>query len=143
MLWDYEGNLDTLLVRDSQGREVPCQILQRGGGYWGHRYDRILIEAAVPAMGYALYVTAQQEEPSRTVSFSNDMRMQFAEEFVLENDLLKVRLNPLDGSLASMVYKPTGREIIDSARSAGLFRCPADTSAEQAFTKASSHDILT
>ncbi len=130
VLWDYEGDLNYLAVRDSTGKEVPFQILQPKTHYWGHEFVRVLIEAAVPAMGYALYTVFQKEEIPMETSFINDMRVQYPEEFVLENELLKVRLNPVDGSLASMVYKPTGKEMADTSRPAGILRLVQEAGAK-------------
>lgn len=130
VLWDYEGDLDYLMVKDNKGNEVPCQILERKVPYWGHEYSRILIEASVPAMGYALYTVSERAEVPVSFHFVNDMRVQYPDEFVLENDILKVRLNPLDGSLASLIYKPTGREIADTARHPGIFRLVQEAGAK-------------
>lgn len=130
VLWDYEGDLDYLTVKDSEGKETAFQILERNVGYWGHLFTRVLIEAAVPAVGYALYTISERTDlPVETV-FINDMRVQTPDEFVLENDLLKVCLNPLDGSVSSMVYKPTGRELADTTRPAGILRLVQEAGAK-------------
>lgn len=122
ILWDYEGDLDAITVKNSRGEDVLFQTLERKQNYWDHEYTRLLIEADVPALGYAVYTVVPSSDAGRKTSFINDMRVQTPDEFILENELLKVRLNSLDGSLASVIYKPTGRELVDPTRPSGIFR---------------------
>lgn len=130
LLWDYEGDLDSITVKNSRGEDVLFQILERRQNYWDHEYTRLLIEAEVPAMGYAVYTVVPDSGAGRKTSFINDMRVQTPDEFLLENERIKVRLNSLDGSLASVIYKPTGQELADPTRPSGIFRVVREAGAK-------------
>ena len=131
MLWDYEGDLDYIAFYDSENREIPFQITAKNEEYWRyHWYSRVLIQATVPACGYALYYLKEREESKPETPFVNFMIQQEPETFVLENALLKVVLSSFDGSIKSMIYKPTGKEMADPDRPGGVFRLIQESDAK-------------
>jgi alpha-mannosidase len=122
VIWDWSSPIRTLVVKDSFGNPVVHQLLDNGfHTYWGHHYMRLLIQAKVPACGYATYTVALGEEAVRPF-FPTDPRVEREETFVLENELLRVAFSPLDATVVSMIDKATGTELIDRSRPAGMFR---------------------
>jgi hypothetical protein len=55
-------------------------------------------------------------------TFYNDMRIQTPDTFILENDLVKVTLNPSDGGIASFIDKKTGVELATGQAGMGIYR---------------------
>jgi alpha-mannosidase len=120
-VWDYEGDIAQTAAEDASGKNLP---LQRGesGDYWGHHFDTVLVKAAAPSCGYATVIIDEKPDYSQKISFVNDMRVQYPDRFILENDLVRVELNPLDGSAASFIDKKTGAELAPPQGGFGVFR---------------------
>jgi len=122
VLWDWKSPIKTLVVKDSEGGEAAYQVIEEGYNfYWGHDYIRLLIYAKAPACGYSTYTVSEGDE-SVNPFLPNEPRVDREDEFVLENELLKVTFHPVDATIVSMIHKASGEELIDAARPAGLFR---------------------
>lgn len=122
VLWDWKSPIRTLAVHDSAGNAVPYQIVDQGfHAYWGHDYMRLLVYVKVPACGYATYTISPGEETVNPY-MTSEPRVEHEDEFVLENEWLKVTLDPIDASVRSMIRKSTGEQLVDAARPAGMFR---------------------
>ena len=124
LLWDWTGDHHRIIVKDADGRVVPHQVLDYGTHrYWSHHYSRVLIQAKVPACGYQTYVSAESDDFETTGTASNLPRTSEHEyRFKLENENLRVEFDPVNGSIASLIDKRTGREYVDPKRPGGMFR---------------------
>ena len=116
VVWDYEGDEKRLAVRLPEGAWIATQILEQGG-YWGHKYARILAKVKVPASGWTAVLVGEKPVESGC-TFVNDMRTQHPETFVLENSKVKAVFNPATASLCSLYNKETGRELIPEGKEA-------------------------
>jgi alpha-mannosidase len=105
--WNRDGVVATELPRgwtgdarvvDDQGREVPSQVLAEEG-------DLVFQARNVPAGGYRVY-KLQNEKPSGAPS---SLR---ATSSTLENEFLRVRLDPVSGDIVSLYDKVNGREVM-------------------------------
>jgi alpha-mannosidase len=122
ILWDWKSPIETLIVKDSYGAEAAHQKLEEGfNQYWAHHFIRLLIYAKAPACGYSTY-TISAGEPDLKPFAPTDPRVDYPEQFILENDRMKVIFNPIDASILSMIDKTTSEEVIDSRHPAGIFR---------------------
>lgn len=124
VLWDWPGEVGRMQVQDAEGSIVAHQILTQGTQYWGHRYHRILIQAAVPPCGYATYVLSESEESDLSLAPSHlsDQRVERESAFVLENRLIRVVFNSRTGSIVSMRDRVHDRELVRQGVPAGIFR---------------------
>jgi alpha-mannosidase len=119
-VWDYEGDIAQAAAEDPSGKNLPLQHGE-SGGYWGHNFDTLLVKVPVPSCGYATVVVDEKPDYSQKTSFANDMRVQHPDRFVLENEHIRVELNPLDGSAASFIDKKTGAELAPRQGGFGVF----------------------
>ncbi len=124
IVWDWPVNLQQLRVVDGHGQAVLHQVMDQGRhAYWGHEYIRILIQARVPACGYSTYTVSGGGEQPVPLAFPADQRVERPESFVLENEFVRIELDPLSGAIASLVDRATGAELIrQGAGSGGVFR---------------------
>ncbi|SCH15954.1 Mannosylglycerate hydrolase [uncultured Ruminococcus sp.] len=123
LLWEWYGDHNRLQAKDAEGNVVPCQLVDQGfNTYWWHKYQRLLVKVKVPACGYATYVISEAEIDDLPISYWWERRKQKREEFVLENDLIRVTLNPQSAAIDSVIDKQTGRELADQTRQGGVFQ---------------------
>jgi len=122
-LWDWEGDLDRLIIRNADGKEVEHQFVEKQfRDYWGHKYIKILIEAIVPGFGYTTYIIDEKPEKDLTIEFPKDPRVQKPSEYVLENEKLRAVFDTSTAKLISIYDKENGIEFIDSKRGGAHFR---------------------
>ena len=144
-VWDYEGNPADVVFSEpagSGGRLLPMQkgetdtgwkyVYDTGsatvenmlvhGTFWGHKFDTFVVKVKVPSCGYTTVMLDEKPDYTQKTWFTNDMRVQKPDVFVLENEYLKVTLNPLDGSIASFVDKESGADAVPCQGSFGIFR---------------------
>lgn len=120
LFWERTGEVDVelalpadttgpgLTIKDPQGRIVPCEVLARTTKE-GRSILRVLfIAESVPSFGYkvfhALAVPAEPELKS-PLAVSEDL---------LENEFLRVSLDPKTGWMRSILDKRSGREMLAS-----------------------------
>ncbi len=125
-VWDYPGDFGRAYITDSEGVEVPFQVVANGNHYWGHQFTKLLIMADVPAFGYKTYIIRMRDSfplvnyslprDARCDSFIND------NDLVLENEHIRAIFNAEDVTLKSLVDRATGEEIIDPAKPSCVFR---------------------
>lgn len=118
VVWDYEGDESRLGIRTPAGKWLPSQVVETGG-YWGHRYARVLAKTTVPAGGYTVYLAGERPIKQSCV-FRNDMRVQSPTSFRLENQRIRAEFSSLDGMLCSLVEKERNRELIPKGKKAGF-----------------------
>jgi len=123
VLWDWDGDLDRLVVMDVNGVVIPHQIIEKGfNDYWGHQYIKVLIEAKVPAYGYTTYIIDERSAKDLTIRFHGDPRVQKPHEFVLENQKLRAIFDTSTAKLISLYDKENDVELIDKDRGGAHFR---------------------
>lgn len=119
-IWDYSGNVSRLEAVDAEGNPTPLQLLSsREQNYWGHTYYRVLIQAQVPALGYAVYAIREKECAAYPTHLLYAEREEEPREaIVLENSRLRVSFDTGSGQIQSIIRKQTGEEML--AAPAGL-----------------------
>lgn len=123
IVWDWDGDIDRILFKNEKGKEVLSQVEENGfNDYWGHKYLKIMVATQVPPCGYSTYTLTEDSIKAIKIPYYIEMRRQRADEFVLENSLIKVVFSPLDASIISIIDKETNKELIDKKRASGIFR---------------------
>lgn len=87
------------------GKPVRCQMLESNA-----ETTRLLIETAVPAVGYAVYDLRATAGKTMTAKASDN---------VLENSVYRLTLNA-NGDIASLIDKRTGRELVEQGKAIRL-----------------------
>ena len=96
----------TVRMTDGDGKDIACQILQRRVRGDGVAYRVLFLAEGVPSLGYKLYrVIPAEKDRTWTTGL-----MAGAGE--LENEFLKVRLDPKTGWIASLYDKTAKREVL-------------------------------
>ncbi len=120
-LWDWPGNPEQLRIHDIRGRLLPSQVLAHGTLDWSHRRTDLLVEVAVPALGYTTVLVTEEEKQSFCFSaLPPDPRVTSYQPLVLENDVVKITFREEDLSISSYLHKETGRQML-GARGAGFW----------------------
>jgi alpha-mannosidase len=92
------------VVRDSAGREVPCQLV---------RQDQLAFLAKdVPPLGAKRFHLEKGESAG-----SGSVRING---LVISNDSLRVELDPNSGAIASLKWQPEPQDFVDTSEGAGL-----------------------
>ena len=119
-VWDYPADLGDVQLF-IEGKPVKHQLLDPNPvPYWLHEYQRIAVDAQVPAFGYTTVVLKPKTEGSIPFVFPDWPRLEFEDHFVLENNLIRVELNTRDCSISRLTDKRTGKDIIQGR--SGYFR---------------------
>jgi alpha-mannosidase len=117
-LWDTVLDEGQLVVTAEGVQPRPVQVLDRGR-YWGHEYITIAFPVEVPALGYRVVcISDRRAEMGLAADEGSDpwagmlgsWRVIQPPDHTLENEFLRVRLDPASGGMASLVDKRTGRE---------------------------------
>ena len=115
-VWDYTGDLRNLKVIDHEGKELRFQLRDSiPQMYWDHAYARILVEAEVPAFGYATCAVCEKEVESCPAYLQHADHVERARDaVVLENSKLCARFDTGSGLLQSLIDKKTGEELLSA-----------------------------
>jgi alpha-mannosidase len=111
-LVETDLSADTTIVDPATGAGVPFEILWKGKGIAlpgfgaGNVHVRF-VAADVPAVGYRLYTV----KPTSPISASPSPP---TVSNVVENRFYRITLDPSSGSIASILDKQLGRELVDS-----------------------------
>ena len=122
-VWDWPGDLSRVMIQDSQGVELPCQVVdQKMQKYWDHRYFRVLTRLTVPAMGYATVVLRQREASAYPVYLQRaaEQVSRFYDDIVLDNGELRAVIDATTGRLRSLTDL-AGCEMLKEGETAGLY----------------------
>lgn len=123
LLWEWYGDPDRLEITDAAGNPVEYQFLEEGyNNYWYHNYTKLLIKPTVPGFGYTTIKVTEGKLKRIPIKFHWERRHQDKEEFVLENELLRVEFDKHDASILSVIDKKTGKELLDTSRKSGIFQ---------------------
>jgi len=96
----------TLRMTDGEGGDIPVQVLEKRAQGDNTLFRVVFVAADVPSLGYKLYRLIQAEAGW---SGHEGVRAAASE---LENDFLKVRLDPKTGWIASLYDKTARREVL-------------------------------
>ena len=114
VIFDYEGDLSRLEIRDSEKRRVPFTLGETKRHYWRHYITEIYIDADVPPFGYETYTVTQKDTDSES-NFKPDVNPRLHSfgdcPVVLENDLVCATFDPVTYALSSFTDKRTGSEL--------------------------------
>jgi alpha-mannosidase len=97
----------TVRMTDGAGLNVPVQVLEKRAQGDNTLFRVVFVAEGVPSLGYRLYrlIPAESAPPSGPESVR-------AGEFELENEFLKVRLDPKTGWISSLYDKAAKREVL-------------------------------
>ncbi len=124
----------SFLVLDPQGSPIAHQPV-KDGNYWGHDYMKLAVEVEVPAFGYARYAVIDAPWPAESRPASAAQAVQGGAKQIgwthhcryapverspegLENDLVRVEIDPQTGGIRRLVDKQSGQELISPDRPA-------------------------
>ncbi|MBF0244946.1 MAG: hypothetical protein HQL31_06700, partial [Planctomycetes bacterium] len=116
-------------VLSPSGQRVAAQVVH-AGQYWGHACATLAFPLEkLAAVGYGVYTVLEEktEDASpgvRAISSEGLCAYAYVEkaEFGLENDLLRMAVDPRTGGIKSLLEKKSGLELIDPARPASVLR---------------------
>ena len=133
-VWDNGGDPPDRLaaapwrVVAPDGAELPAQRVE-AGHYWGHNFARFAFPVRdVAGFGYGLYTLAQGASSAapagpavilggaQCCSYAPPERCDLG----LENELLRIEIEPASGGLARLQHKASGLELVDPARPAAV-----------------------
>lgn len=127
-VWDYNYDLSRAYFTDAQGNTVQSEVLVSGAGYWSHTFTKFLIDATIPAFGYATYILKLREYESidaLTNAYvpSGDRRDHIDDsECVLENSKIKAVFDSSTFAIVELVDKVSGETLADREHPTALFR---------------------
>ena len=121
-IWDWNGDIGRMRWTDADGNSLKHQVLSNGfDHYWGHLHADVLVQATVPAMGYATIVL--DEADPETISLDvKDPRLAEPDKAVLDNGLIHAELDIRDGGIVSLINRQTGVEYAKPGSPMGVFR---------------------
>jgi len=112
-VWDYAGSMAEIEMMNHQGEAIPFQLLDdQPQRYWDHYYVRILFEAQVPPLGYAVYALREKERADYPTYLHPDREELPKGPIVLENEYLRATFLAGDGQLHSLINKENGEEML-------------------------------
>jgi len=117
---------------DSSGEVVPVQIVD-SGHYWGHHFVRVAFPVEVGPWGYSTYAVIESAgEPKDSEAQGRDVSQlglqhhcsySFYERSPegLENEWIRLELNPSTGGIRSLQHKPSQTLVISPPQEAAPF----------------------
>ena len=122
IVWDWDGDIQRISFKDSEGETTLHQVVSKGfNHYWGHSYIKLLVNVKVPACGYSTYVMTETQDRV-ALSFPRDPRVQRPYENVMENEKIRVTFDTRNAIITSIIDKASGEELIDASRKGCMFR---------------------
>lgn len=129
-IWDKELDKDRMGVWDESGTAVPAQVVNKGR-YWGHHYTTLAFPAKdVPAMGYKTYTIGRSSKPvpaTETVKASrlgvhdgSFAKVEMPKTGLLENEFLRVEIDPASGAILHLTDKATGYDYVPKGKLMGV-----------------------
>jgi hypothetical protein len=116
-LYPLPSGTKDLVVKDRSGKIVPSQIVRSTKDPQGNLLvaEAVFQAQQIPSAGYDTYYldfTAQAAPAVSTGLVVDEAKL------TMENEHVRVRLDPQTGAIASLVYKKSGREMLDAGRGA-------------------------
>lgn len=124
-VWDWPGDLRRLRFSDAEGNSLEAQPLHKEPEkYWDHMFFKVLVEAEVPAMGYATVLLDEAEIDDYPLYYHPAERTEKPyDNYMLENEYLSAEFCFRTGLLLSLVDKESGQEMIDLPAGFKLVTC--------------------
>lgn len=127
-IWDWPWPLRQTDIVDAQGNTLPYDLIEDNPNYWRHTYKVLSVKVKVPALGYttvAVRYNDEERSEGEPLRGPRTCRLNDAP-IVLENELIRAMLDPVDMKLISLVDKRTAADLITPERPAGYFRLVAE-----------------
>jgi len=119
-IWDWQGDTDVMKITDSAGKPLEFQILGEKEQYWQHEYMNIAVYCKIPSAGWLLIIVDEDDDAAGLRKTNNDPRVDKPYEFILENEVIKAVINPVDGTVQQLVDKRTGETAVKNCGFSGL-----------------------
>ena len=129
-LWDTTLDPEQLVASGGGLEPRRVQVLEEGK-YWGHAYRRAAFPVRAPALGYCVACVSDRAAElglgregvaDPWAGSGGSARQHQPQDVTLENELLKVRLDPASGGIASLFDKRIGREWVPEGELAGTLQ---------------------
>lgn len=129
-LWDTELEESHLVVSGDGVEPRAVQVLDRGK-YWGHTYVTVAFPVQVPSLGYRVVCVSDRgvelgvKSQAVTDPWGGTLgswRLRDASDYSMENEFLRVQLNPASGGLVSLLDKQSGRQWVPDGEQAGILQ---------------------
>lgn len=122
-VWDFEGDLRYLDVRDAAGNALEYQLLDsKQQKYWDHRYFRILVYTELDALAYTTVIVSQGEMTGDYPLYYQPEKRTASPDsnFVLENEYIRAEFDYKTGEMLSLIDNQSGTEYIAPGKKAGF-----------------------
>ncbi|MGQ9663108.1 MAG: glycoside hydrolase family 38 C-terminal domain-containing protein, partial [Kiritimatiellia bacterium] len=108
-------------VTAPDGRTIPAQIVE-SGQYWGHPFVRLAFPVSLPELGYSVLIVREEKllnpPPPGVwhIGFGHYCSYSFYERSPegLENDLVRLEVDPNSGGIRTLFHKPSGLRLVAS-----------------------------
>jgi alpha-mannosidase len=129
-LWDVSLDPSRLVVTAEGMPPQPVQVLDKGD-YWGHTYTTVAFPVEVPALGYRVVCVSDRmaelgllDDGIRDpwAGSGGSARTVLPPDYALENEFLRVCLDPASGAIASLLDRRTGREWVPAGGLTGILQ---------------------
>lgn len=123
-VWDWHYDQGLISVKGADGVPVEWKHTQDNSGYWGHTFFKIVIDAKIPALGYATYILTEESRQSIGGMSPDDERMdKYSDsDVVMENEKIKVTFDRQTMQIISFIDKKSGVDVVCKDSPAGVFR---------------------
>jgi alpha-mannosidase len=114
-IWNRNWPRHQIAVRDNEGNVTRAQAIGHGH-YWGHDFITVAFPVDLPALGYRIYALYRDVEPPQP------KEAWVSGENVLENEFLRVEVEPASGAIVHLVDKATGYDFVPEGGRLGLLQ---------------------
>ena len=126
--WDWTGDMRRITVKDTNGQELPCQLLDKETQkYWDHQYFRILVYVKIPALSYTTVVLSEKEVEEYPFYFNEAYNRLPDVDPVLDNGIIRVVIDRRTGAVVSLQDRKNGTEYVAAGEKATLYVVNTDT----------------
>jgi alpha-mannosidase len=122
LAWEREGvvtaaagNSGGKYIIDDKGRALPCQTVETSGG----EKQLLFVSGKIPASGYSVYHVVS----SAPAASGSALKITPT---TLDNEFLKVTVDPKTGNITSLVDKRTKKEYFGGGRQGNILQCYRD-----------------
>jgi len=118
-IYPIPGGTRQLSVRNREGKAVPSQMTRQRQDADGNLVVAEMSFAAtnLPPVGYDTYYVDYLPGPTLAVETETALHLN-PSSLVMENEHLRLRLDPTTGGVAALLHKPSGHEMLDEAEGA-------------------------
>jgi len=116
-VWDKHIQDDRLKVISPDGKQLPAQIIGRGG-YWGHSFATIAFPAKeLPPVGYRVYTITHTDSPN-----TSESAVKTSGSNVIENEFFRLEVDEKAGAISSLIDKRSGFDLVPSGKRIGILQ---------------------